>query len=76
MAKTKAKSGINIIEDLCKGCGLCVIACPKNCIEMGTHVNIKGVPPAVFVRAEDCTGCRSCSVICPDIAIEVWRETE
>jgi 2-oxoglutarate ferredoxin oxidoreductase subunit delta len=76
MPKTKSKPGITIIEDLCKGCGLCVVSCPKNCIEMGKHVNVKGVNPAVFSHSESCTGCRNCAVICPDIAIEAWKIEE
>jgi 2-oxoglutarate ferredoxin oxidoreductase subunit delta len=74
MVKAKAKPYIKILEDLCKGCKLCVEACPKDCIEMGAHVNAKGVNPAVFARPDECTGCRNCSVICPDIAIEVYKD--
>lgn len=74
MAKSKDKKGINIIEDMCKGCKLCVSVCPEDCIRIAGHVNIKGVNPAVFAVPETCTGCKNCSVICPDIAIEVYRE--
>ncbi len=66
---------IIINEDKCKGCGLCVNACPKKIILLETkRLNKKGYNPAVFVKPEDCTACALCALMCPDVAIKVEKE--
>ena len=38
---------VTINENLCKGCGLCVRACPKHIIALSkTKINAKGYHPA------------------------------
>ena len=59
------KFSIEVRENWCKGCGLCVALCPKQVIEMSEIVK------AVAARQEDCIGCRQCENICPDLAITV-----
>jgi 2-oxoglutarate ferredoxin oxidoreductase subunit delta len=63
------------INDLfCKGCELCVEACPKNVLALDLdRLTPKGYHPVRLV-AEGCTGCNICAVICPDAAITVFRE--
>lgn len=69
-------STIVIDEDLCKGCELCTLACPKDLIIMAKRLTIKGYHPAMLdpARALECTGCVLCARVCPDIAIEVYRD--
>lgn len=63
-----------IFDDVCKGCGLCVQACPVKIIELDKHhINNKGYNPARVMDMEKCTGCASCARFCPDCAIEVER---
>jgi 2-oxoglutarate ferredoxin oxidoreductase subunit delta len=75
------KGRIEIDRERCKGCGLCILVCPKKRIEISEELNTKGYYPAVFQDEglEDptqmkCTGCSLCGITCPDVAIEVWRE--
>lgn len=64
-----------IVDDhYCKGCGLCVDACPEQIIELDQErINGKGYHPAKLVDEESCTGCTSCATMCPDMAITVLR---
>ena len=65
---------IEVNENLCKGCGMCVYACPKNIIALDkSKINAKGYHPATLLEAEKCIGCKSCAIMCPDIAITVYR---
>jgi 2-oxoglutarate ferredoxin oxidoreductase subunit delta len=67
---------IKIDTERCKGCGLCVLVCPKGGIIISGKSNKKGYFPAEIKNppAAECTGCGLCAVICPDAAIEVFRE--
>ena len=70
-----AKVTVTINELICKGCGLCVRACPKNVLELSkTKLNAKGYHPAEFARPEDCIGCASCARTCPDVAIRIEKD--
>ena len=61
----------------CKGCALCVWACPKAILIMDTRaVNAKGYSPAMCIDSNVCTACAVCAMICPDSAIKVEREIE
>ncbi len=63
-----------IAENVCKGCGLCVDACPKKIIQLDLgKLNAKGYNPAHVVSPEQCIGCAMCAIMCPDSAITVER---
>jgi len=64
-------AGIVIDAEGCKGCGLCVSACPQHVIAIGKRINARGQFFAAAMDPAHCIGCRSCSVACPDAAIEV-----
>ena len=60
--------------DWCKGCGLCVEACPKKLIELDTNLlNKKGFHPAQITDQEKCIACAMCAVMCPDTIIKVEK---
>jgi NAD-dependent dihydropyrimidine dehydrogenase PreA subunit len=57
----------------CKGCGLCVEACPPKVIGMSERLNQYGYRTATYAGA-GCTGCGICFMVCPEPgAITVLR---
>ena len=61
-------------EDLCKGCGLCIEACPKKILELARdQINKKGHNPARITNQEACIGCAFCARMCPDAVIKVEK---
>lgn len=65
---------ISVDEHFCKGCGLCVDACPQGIVALDrARITAKGYHPAQLVDADACTGCMSCALMCPDVAITVVR---
>lgn len=68
------KGRIVVNELYCKGCELCVEACPQDVIILDPQrITAKGYHPAML-NGEGCTGCAICAVICPESAITVYRE--
>ena len=60
-------------RDKCKGCGLCVVACPLKIVEFSDKLNAKGFKPAEVLLQEKCSGCASCAIMCPDCVIIVEK---
>jgi len=61
-------------EDRCKGCRLCVSACPKHIVIIREdRLNAKGFHPAGVEEMEKCIGCAFCATMCPDCVITVER---
>jgi 2-oxoglutarate ferredoxin oxidoreductase subunit delta len=65
---------IRINKDTCKGCELCLTACPRNLIIMSKDLNRRGVHFAVYKETGKCTGCTLCALMCPDVCIEVFKD--
>ena len=61
-------------SDLCKGCSLCVDACPKHIIALAKDkINAKGHYPAEITDEAACIGCAFCATMCPDCVIRVEK---
>jgi len=65
---------IEIDEDLCKGCEICIEFCPLEVFENSEKLNRKGYYVPVVAREDDCNGCRLCDLLCPEFAIIVTIE--
>jgi len=63
---------VEVDIDTCKGCELCVEACPQDGLRLSKKVNAQGYHYAVLIR-DNCTGCENCALVCPDAVITVYR---
>ena len=62
-----------VAEERCKGCELCVAACPKSCLALERiRVNVLGYHPVRLTDAAACTSCAICARVCPDSVFTVW----
>ncbi len=71
---TKRDRGqLRIDEQECKGCGLCIEACPPKVIGLRDGLNHYGYRAATYLGS-GCTGCGICFMACPEPgAITVLR---
>lgn len=75
MAKFRGAVTVNV--ERCKGCDLCVNACPTKVLALQSNeVNNRGYHFAYMEHPEACIGCMSCALVCPDACIEVFRVQE
>ncbi len=72
----KVIGAVTINRERCKGCELCVAACPLQVLSLqAREVNNRGYRFAFAANPGACTGCASCATVCPDGCIEVYRLT-
>ena len=65
---------VDIKVDQCKGCLLCIDACPKKVLSVSKSFNDLGYQYAEL-SAEGCSGCDACYYACPEPgAISVIKE--
>ncbi|MER5183170.1 4Fe-4S dicluster domain-containing protein [Streptomyces sp. NPDC002896] len=72
MSGVPTRGTVRIDIESCKGCDLCVAACPPGVLAMTTdRYNQRGYRYPEL--SAGCTGCNRCSQSCPDFVFEVWR---
>lgn len=69
----KIKGAIVVNTERCKGCNLCVVACPTDVLSLNKEVNNRGYNYAFMKNPDDCIGCSSCGLVCPDGCITVYK---
>ena len=73
----KLKGAIVVDTERCKGCNLCVVACPCDVLGLQPkEVNDRGYHFAYMANPDKCIGCASCALVCPDACIEVYKVVE
>ena len=66
--RTREVVSLQVIGDLCIGCGRCANRCRHGVIGM-RHKDDRS--KAVVYHPEACVGCGKCLYVCPTIAIEL-----
>lgn len=70
-----ARGNVTFNIENCKGCELCLEACPQESLALSPRINAQGYHYAVLVK-DNCTGCVNCALVCPDAVITVYRENK
>ena len=65
----------DIVIDIkkCKGCELCIVACPEETLGLADTINQIGYRYAIKLK-NNCTGCVNCAIACPEAIITVYRK--
>jgi 2-oxoglutarate ferredoxin oxidoreductase subunit delta len=74
--KPLSKAHVTIAAELCKGCELCVLACPIGNLSLSDRLNRNGYHPVVFTyegTRGPCSACGICYWVCPDFSISEIR---
>ena len=69
----KGKADWYMFTDLCKGCGLCIVKCPKKCLNWSKEVGLYQTP-CVEPNPDECIACGMCALTCPDSAIKIVKK--
>jgi 2-oxoglutarate ferredoxin oxidoreductase subunit delta len=72
--KVLTRGTVTVDVEQCKGCDMCIPACPPGVLSMSHEVNARGYRFPVLHPG--CTGCQACQQICPDWVFEVFRYDE
>ncbi len=69
----KVRGAVLVDKETCKGCELCIEACPEDVLVLNREVNSRGYHYSFMDNPEACIGCANCGVVCPDTCITVYR---
>ncbi|MFP3261547.1 MAG: 4Fe-4S binding protein [Nitrososphaeria archaeon] len=74
-----SKWEVIINKERCKGCEICINACPQQNLSLSENVNSQGYHYVEFFemgKKGECTGCKICWWVCPEYAILEVRKNE
>ena len=61
----QSRGDVQIALHLCKGCRLCIPACPPAVLVQSQILNRQGYYPIAY-SGSGCTGCGICFYVCPE----------
>jgi 2-oxoglutarate ferredoxin oxidoreductase subunit delta len=64
---------VTVDRHLCKGCELCIPACPPKVLDMSAAEDVNELGFRYPRLRPGCTGCMACLQICPDFVFEVYK---
>lgn len=71
MSGLASRGSVHIDSERCKGCALCIPACPPGVLRMTEGVGARSLAFPELLAG--CTGCGACLLVCPDFCFEVYR---
>jgi 2-oxoglutarate ferredoxin oxidoreductase subunit delta len=71
MSGVLTRGTVVIDVDRCKGCELCIPACPPGVLVMSKATN--GIGYRYPLLRPGCTACQACHAVCPDYVFEVYK---
>jgi len=74
MSAVESRGTVRVAVERCKGCELCIPACPPAVLRMSEARNELGVHYPELLPG--CTGCGACLLVCPDFCFEVYQYEE
>ncbi len=69
----KIRGAVVVDVEGCKGCGVCIPACPQDVLDLAKEVNGKGYNYSHMKNPDACIGCQNCAIVCPDGVISVYK---
>ncbi len=58
---------VKVLEERCKGCGLCIEFCPKKVLVFSERRNQQGYKIVALAFPEKCNQCGICYLMCPEV---------
>ena len=71
--KVLTRGTVTIDRDVCKGCELCIPACPPSVLDMSGPGDVNRLGYRYPLLRAGCTGCLACLQVCPDFCFEVFK---
>ena len=71
MTGIESRGTVTVAIERCKGCELCIPACPPRVLRMSEDRNELGLNYPELLPG--CTGCGACLLVCPDFCFEVYQ---